>query len=196
MAKLTSAALAAHELGLAATFGGIVFGQSGLGKAVKVLPNQNDRSRVLEQSWKTFAIPKTIGVITAGATWLIGRSIFSGRFSGRDIRRLVIAKDVALGITVLSGLGAQVVGGKLSSEQPFPIEAKASPRRGRLRTWRRCSGRCRSGLRAARRGRDGPGADLRPEHPRPQEPALGSRRAVPALSLDTASHRFYTTRPN
>ncbi len=82
MAKLTSAALAAHELGLAATFGGIVFGQSGLGKAVKVLPNQNDRSRVLEQSWKTFAIPKTIGVITAGATWLIGRSIFSGRFLG------------------------------------------------------------------------------------------------------------------
>jgi hypothetical protein len=127
MAKLTSAALAAHELGLAATFGGIVFGQSGLGKAVKVLPNQLDRSKVLEQSWKTFALPKTIGVITAGATWLIGRSIFSGRFLGREIRRLVIAKDVALGITVLTGLGAQVVGRQLSSEQPFPLEAEGTP---------------------------------------------------------------------
>jgi hypothetical protein len=127
MAKLTSAALAAHELGLAATFGGIVFGQSSLGKAVKVLPNQVDRSKVLEQSWKTFAVPKTIGVITAGATWLIGRSIFSGRFLGKEIRRLVIAKDVALGITVLTGLGAQVVGRQLSSEQPFPIEAEGTP---------------------------------------------------------------------
>ena len=48
MAKLTSAALAAHELGLAATFGGIVFGQAGPEKAVKVLPNETNRSKVLE----------------------------------------------------------------------------------------------------------------------------------------------------
>ena len=127
MAKLTSAALAAHELGLAATFGGIVFGQSGLGKAVKVLPNENDRSKVLEESWRTFAIPKAIGVITAGATWLIGRSLFSGKFMSKDMRRLIIAKDVALGVTVLSGLGAQIVGRQLSKGQPFPIKAEGQP---------------------------------------------------------------------
>jgi hypothetical protein len=127
MATLTSAALAAHELGLAATFGGIVFGQSGLGKAVKVLPNENDRSKVLEESWRTFAIPKAIGVITAGATWLVGRSLFSGRFMGKGMRRLVLAKDIALGITVLSGLGAQVVGQQLSNEQPFPVQAEGQP---------------------------------------------------------------------
>lgn len=127
MATLTSAALAAHELGLAATFGGIVFGQSSLGKAVKVLPNENDRSKVLEESWRTFAVPKAIGVITAGATWLIGRSLFSGRFMGRGMRRLVVAKDVALGITVLSGIGAQVVGRQLSNEQPFPALAGGQP---------------------------------------------------------------------
>jgi hypothetical protein len=127
MAKLTAAALAAHELGLAATFGGIVFGQTGLGKAVKVLPNEHDRSKVLEESWRTFAIPKAIGVITAGATWLIGRSLFSGRFMSRDIRRLVIAKDVALGVTVLTGIGAQVVGSQLSNEQPFPVKGEGQP---------------------------------------------------------------------
>jgi hypothetical protein len=43
-----SAALAPHELGLAATFGGIVFGQAGPEKAVKVLPNETNRSKVLE----------------------------------------------------------------------------------------------------------------------------------------------------
>jgi len=127
MANLTSAALAAHELGLAATFGGIVFGQSSLGKAVKVLPNENDRSRVLEESWRTFAIPKAIGVITAGATWVIGRSLFSGRFMSKDMRRLVIAKDVALGITVVSGIGAQIIGRQLSNEQPFPVQAEGQP---------------------------------------------------------------------
>ena len=127
MATLTSAALAAHELGLAATFGGIVFGQSGLGKAVKVLPNENDRSKVLEESWRTFAIPKAIGVVTAGATWLIGRSLFSGKYMSKDLRRLVIAKDVALGVTVLTGLGAQIVGRQLSKEQPFPMKAEGQP---------------------------------------------------------------------
>ena len=127
MATLTGAALAAHELGLATTFGGIVFGQSGLGKAVKVLPNENDRSKVLEESWRTFAIPKAIGVITAAGTWLIGRSLFSGRFMGKGMRRLVLAKDVALGITVLSGIGAQIVGRQLSNEQPFPVQAEGQP---------------------------------------------------------------------
>jgi len=110
MAKLTSAALAAHELGLAATFGGILFGQSGLEKSVKVLPDQNDRSRVIEQAWKTYSVPKTIGLLTAAATWFIGRSMFDGRYMGRKMRRLVVAKDIALGITLLSGLGSQVVG--------------------------------------------------------------------------------------
>jgi hypothetical protein len=127
MAALTSAALAAHELGLAATFGGIVFGQSGLGKAVKVLPNETDRSRVLEESWRTFAFPKALGVITAGATWLIGRSLFSGRLMGKEMRRLVVAKDVALGITVLSGIGAQIVGRQLANEQPFPVQGEGQP---------------------------------------------------------------------
>jgi hypothetical protein len=92
-----------------------------------VLPNENDRSKVLEESWRTFAVPKAIGVITAGATWLIGRSLFSGRFMGRGMRRLVLAKDVALGITVLSGIGAQVVGRQLSNEQPFPLEEGGRP---------------------------------------------------------------------
>ena len=127
MADLTSAALAAHELGLAATFGGIVFGQSGLDKAVRVLPNETDRSKVVEEAWRTFAIPRAIGVFTAGATWLVGRSLFSGRFMGKDMRRLVVAKDIALGITFLSGIATGIVGRKLSGEQPFPVQAGGQP---------------------------------------------------------------------
>ena len=117
MAKLTSAALAAHELGLAATFGGILFGDTGLGKSVKVLPDEKDRSRVIDQAWRTYAVPKTIGLITTAATWLIGRSVFGGQFLGRKMRNLIVAKDVALGVTVLSGLGAQVCGRLLSQDK-------------------------------------------------------------------------------
>jgi hypothetical protein len=130
MAKLTSTALAAHELGLAATFGGILFGQSGLERSVGVLPNENDRSKVLDAAWKTYAVPKTVGLITTAATWLIGRSLFSGKTFGRKMRRLIVAKDIALGVTVASGLAAQYVGQQISREQPFPLDAQAKPTQG------------------------------------------------------------------
>jgi hypothetical protein len=130
MAKLTSAALAAHELGLAATFGGILFGETGLGKAVRVLPDEKDRSRVIDQAWRTYTVPKTIGLITTAATWLIGRSVFGGQFFGRKMRNLIVAKDVALGVTLLSGLGAQVCGRLLSQEQPFPVDTSGRPSEG------------------------------------------------------------------
>ena len=130
MAKLTSAALAAHELGLAATFGGILFGDTGLGKSVKVLPDEKDRSRVIDEAWRTYAVPKTIGLITTAATWLIGRSVFGGQFFGRKMRNLIVAKDVALGVTVLSGLGAQVCSRLLSQEQPFPVDTDGRPSEG------------------------------------------------------------------
>jgi hypothetical protein len=127
MAKLTSAALAAHELGLAAAFGGVLFGETGLGRSVRVLSDEIDRSRVIEQAWKTYSVPNSIGLITAAATWFIGRSAFSGRFMGRKMRRLILAKDLALGVTLVSGLGAQLVGRKLSREQPFPVDTGGRP---------------------------------------------------------------------
>ena len=130
MAKLTSAALAAHELGLAATFGGILFGETGLGKSVKVLPDEKDRSRVIDQAWRTYSVPKTIGLSTTAATWFIGRSVFGGQFFGRKMRNLIVAKDLALGVTALSGLGAQVCSRLLSQEQPFPVDTDGRPSEG------------------------------------------------------------------
>src|SRR5207302_10236259 len=97
MAKLTSAALSAHELGLAATFGALLFGETGLGKAVKVLPDEKDRSRVIDEAWRTYSVPKTIGLITTAATWLIGRSVFGGQFFGRKMRNLIPGQRRCLG---------------------------------------------------------------------------------------------------
>jgi hypothetical protein len=127
MAKLTTAALAAHELGLAATFGGILFGQTGLNSSASVVSDPNERSKVMNKGWQVFAVPKTVGLITTAATWLIGRSLFSGRFLSKDLRNLIVAKDVALGITVATGIGAHYCGIQLSKEQPFPVDADGEP---------------------------------------------------------------------
>ena len=46
------------------------------------------------------------------------------------MRNLIVAKDVALGVTVLSGLGAQVCSRLLSQEQPFPVDTDGRPSEG------------------------------------------------------------------
>ena len=46
------------------------------------------------------------------------------------MRNLIVAKDVALGVTVVSGIGAQVYGRLLSQEQPFPVENSGRPSEG------------------------------------------------------------------
>ncbi len=127
MAKMTGAALAAHELGLAATFGGILFGQTGLNRSARVVSDPRERSLVMNEGWKTFAVPKTAALLATAATWLIGRSLFSGRFMGRRMRRLVLAKDVALGATIAAGIGSQICGRLLAKEAPFPLDADGKP---------------------------------------------------------------------
>jgi len=49
---------------------------------------------VIEQAWKTYSVPSTIGLLTAAATWFHCRTAFSGRFMGRNMRRLILAKDL------------------------------------------------------------------------------------------------------
>src|SRR2546425_11950339 len=46
------------------------------------------------------------------------------------MRNLIVAKDVALGVTVLTGFGAQVCGRLLSQEQPFPVDTNGRPSEG------------------------------------------------------------------
>jgi hypothetical protein len=127
MAKLTGAALAAHELGLAATFGGILFGQTGLESTARVVSDPRERSLVMNKGWSVFAIPKAIGLTATALTWLVGRSLFSGRWMSRDMRRLVVAKDIALALTVAAGAGTGVCGQLLSREAPFPVANDGQP---------------------------------------------------------------------
>jgi len=110
MAKLSTSAWILHDLGMAAGFGGTLFGKAALDPAVKAIGSREERGRVLDDAWSRFRVLDTIALGTMAATWWAGRSAFSGRRLGRETRALVIAKDVLVGGALLTGI-ASLVGG-------------------------------------------------------------------------------------
>jgi len=111
MAKLSTSAWILHDLGMAAGFGGTLFGKAALDPAVKELDSR-ERSLVLDRAWDRFGTVEAIALGSMAATWWIGRSALSGRGLGRSMRGLVLAKDVLIGAAVVTGVLA-LVGGKV-----------------------------------------------------------------------------------
>src|ERR687889_739324 len=54
MTKLTTAAWVAHELGLAASFGGLLFGKLALNTNLEGLDNKSDRGKLLNKTWNRY----------------------------------------------------------------------------------------------------------------------------------------------
>lgn len=104
MAKLSTSAWVLHDLGLAAGFGGPLFGKIALGQAARQITSREERDRVLQEAWKKFNLVDAVSLATAGLTWLTGRSMISGRVIDRGARRLVLLKDVLVGGAILTGV--------------------------------------------------------------------------------------------
>lgn len=112
----SKSALALHELGLAASFGGLLFAKTGLDPAVKVIPDERDRGRVLNAATAAYTIPGSIALAGAALAWLIGRSAISGRALGPGMRRLVLFKDICVGLTLAAGATKVISGVLFASE--------------------------------------------------------------------------------
>jgi len=126
---LTTGALVLHDLGLAAGFGGALFGKFSLGPAVRVIGDKKERGKVLETAWGGYKWLNAISLGAVALTWIAGRSAFSGRFLGRRARNLVITKDLLLGTTVVASIASGVLGSYLGSENGgyVPVEEGGKP---------------------------------------------------------------------
>lgn len=109
-ATLSTTAWVLHDLGLATSVGGAVFGKAGLRRAANLAPMQNGRAEIIDEAWKRFTPINLISHLSVGATWLIGRSMLSGREVKRSARKLVLAKDALTGVYLVSGLGSTLAG--------------------------------------------------------------------------------------
>ncbi|ADO76037.1 hypothetical protein [Stigmatella aurantiaca] len=127
---LSSTGLVLHNLGLAAGFGGSLFGKIALNPAVKVISSTEERGQVTNLAWNGFNIVNAVSVGTAALTWLFGRSKLSGREIDATTRGLVIAKDVLLGATVALGAANIASGAYLATQAPdarVPVETGNTP---------------------------------------------------------------------
>lgn len=131
MSKLTTTAWVAHELGLAASFGGVLFGKLALNPNLDVLENKPDRGKLLNKSWNRYNAVNAASVGTAIATWLAGRSSISGNIAlDEEANNLVRAKDALLATAAVTGLASMLSGLSLSRQAPegaVPLDSGVSP---------------------------------------------------------------------
>lgn len=125
MATLSTSAWVLHDLGLAAGFGGPLFGKLALHRAVRDITDESQRGKVLNDAWRRYNIVNIASLGVAAFTWLLGRALISGRSIDRQTRDLVRAKDILLGATIITGAASMLGGEELRRQGPggaVPIE--------------------------------------------------------------------------
>jgi hypothetical protein len=111
MAKLSSAAWIAHDVGLATALGGTLFGREALHPALREgIDDQLDRDRVADSAWRRFSWINLAAHGAMAATWFAGRTMLSGREVNRKARPLTVAKDALITASLATGLASVVLG--------------------------------------------------------------------------------------
>ena len=125
-AMWTGSALTLHNLGLAAGFGGSLFGQVALHPVVRAIDDKKERGVILNKAWTVFSPVNLFALSSVALTWVIGRSALSGGEIDKESRGLVLAKDTLVGVYTLSGLGSLIVGKVWGVREP-PVESGGEP---------------------------------------------------------------------
>lgn len=136
MSNLSTAAWVVHDLGLAAGFGGQLFGKIAMNPAVRAISSKPERGLVVSRAWNGYNIVNAVALGISAITWFAGRATLTGKEVDRVSRQLVLAKDVLMGTTVALG-AVNIVGGVIMGKEnngATPIEdgntpAKESPKK-------------------------------------------------------------------
>jgi hypothetical protein len=107
---LSTTAWVLHDLGLATSVGGGLFGKTGLRASAQAGIGKTAQPELMNDAWKYFTPINLVSHVAVALTWLAGRSKLSGSELGRSAHRAVLAKDALVGIYLASGLGATAAG--------------------------------------------------------------------------------------
>ena len=126
-----AAARIAHDFGLAACFGGTLFGKVVFNSSLPVLDSKTERGRLGAAFWNSANPVNAAAFGVAVATWLPGRLGRSGGGTVPQPRRLVLAKDALMGAAGMAGLAAvllaQVSLNRRAPEGAVPLESGGVP---------------------------------------------------------------------
>lgn len=130
MATLSTTAWVLHDLGLAAGFGGNLFGQIALNPAVEAIQSKRERGKVTHVAWDRYKTVNGVSLLVMAGTWLAGRTVLSGREVGKTSRALTITKDILVAGALVGGVGAMIFGRMLDQEIEIsnePIQSGSKP---------------------------------------------------------------------
>ena len=130
MRTLSTVAWVAHNLGLGACFGGLLFGKAALNPSLGVLDSESDRGKMLNTTWNRYNVVNIASFVTAALTWFPGRLGLSGKEIDQQTRNLVLAKDVLFAVGALTGLASVLQGRSLTGQAPdgaVPIASGTTP---------------------------------------------------------------------
>jgi hypothetical protein len=128
---LTTSAYVLHNLGLAAGFGGSLFGKVALNPSARLVTDEVERGKVVNAAWNGYNILNAVGLGATALTWFIGRTRIDGRSISASARNLVLVKDFLMGATLITGAVNLISGGFLAKKSleenvPFESGSKAS----------------------------------------------------------------------
>lgn len=109
MAKLSSAAWIAHDLGLAASVGGTLFGRLALQPALQQISGKQ-RDQVSDGAWRRFSWINLAAHGLVAATWFTGRAMLGGREVNSTSRALTHVKDGLVAAGLATGVASIVLG--------------------------------------------------------------------------------------
>lgn len=115
---LSLAGSAVHDLALAALLGGNLFGRYAMNPALEEISDKAERGKVLNRSRRRYGTVDSIALVALVAGWLPTRLDQAGSLVGERQRRLAVAKDVAIGAVVLTGLASAAGGVGFAQQSP------------------------------------------------------------------------------
>lgn len=100
-----------QDVALAALIGGNLFGRTAMHPALSEISDPQERGKVLNRAWRRYGTVNSSALVTLVGGWIVARRAETALpLLGSGRRRLIGAKDVAVGAVVVTGL-ASAVGG-------------------------------------------------------------------------------------
>ena len=110
MPMLSSTAWILHDLGLATSIGGTIFGRTALEPALREVTAAQERDRASDVAWRRFSWVNLAAHGAMAVSWMVGRSMLTGEEVSRTARGLVRTKDALVAASVASGVASVVLG--------------------------------------------------------------------------------------
>lgn len=132
MPNLSSAGWIAHDVGLATSIGGAMFGRWALEPALHDVSSPRERDGVSEVAWRRFSWLNLAAHVAFAVPWFVGRSMLSGREVGARGRALTRTKDMLVGASLITGVATMIIGrilGKRVRRGAGPEQARAGDAR-------------------------------------------------------------------